>query len=37
MRKTAAGILTSLDGVVESPEGWHLRYSRRPLHREVDE
>jgi dihydrofolate reductase len=26
MRKTVAGILMSLDGVVESPEKWHARY-----------
>src|SRR5262249_24750154 len=26
MRKTVAGILMTLDGVVESPEKWHLRY-----------
>jgi dihydrofolate reductase len=26
MRKTVAGILTTLDGVVEAPEKWHLRY-----------
>ena len=26
MRKTVAGLLMSLDGVVESPEKWHLRY-----------
>jgi dihydrofolate reductase len=26
MRKTVAGVLMTLDGVVESPESWHLRY-----------
>jgi dihydrofolate reductase len=26
MRKTVAGILMTLDGVVESPDKWHLRY-----------
>jgi dihydrofolate reductase len=26
MRKTVAGMLMTLDGVVESPEKWHLRY-----------
>ena len=26
MRKTVAGILMTLDGVVEAPEKWHLRY-----------
>src|SRR5262245_27533485 len=26
MRKTVAGVIMSLDGVVESPEKWHLRY-----------
>jgi hypothetical protein len=27
MRKTVAGLFTSLDGVVEAPEKWDLRYS----------
>jgi dihydrofolate reductase len=26
MRKTVAGVLMALDGVVESPEKWHFRY-----------
>lgn len=26
MGKTVAGLFTSLDGVVEAPEKWHLRY-----------
>jgi dihydrofolate reductase len=26
MRKTVGGLFISLDGVVESPEKWHLRY-----------
>jgi hypothetical protein len=27
MRTTVAGPFTSLDGVVEGPEKWHLRYA----------
>ena len=27
MRKTVASLFTSLDGVVEAPEKWHLRYA----------
>jgi hypothetical protein len=27
MRKTVADLFTSLDGVVEAPERWHLRYA----------
>ena len=37
MRKTVAGILMTLDGVVESPEKWHLRYYDDELGEIIDE